>query len=125
MSILKAYCIHCASEAGDNGFECDWCADLPHVEAFSRVYFDSVEFLSECPHCKRANQNASWDGRILCVSCMTEYVCNNPEDDGLERTDEGLILEECSNCHEIKPWNYGISRKTKEHVCDECESKLV
>jgi hypothetical protein len=80
MSILKASCVHCASDAGRNGFECSSCAELPHVKTAEMTFADdSVIYVSECPNCKRANKNASWDGLMLCDGCQTEYVCLNPD----------------------------------------------
>lgn len=83
MAYLQAYCIHCASKAGNDGTQCDRCANLPHVSAHaSRLGEDgeAEEFRSHCPKCQHPKLSPSWDGLLMCKGCGSEYVCSDPED---------------------------------------------
>lgn len=89
MSILQAYCIHCTSKAGRDGFQCSGCSELPHVvPSIIEDGHGKQEFKSACPNCGAFTFAPSWDGLLLC-KCGTEYVCSDPEE---TEADAGAIV---------------------------------
>jgi hypothetical protein len=85
MSILEAYCNKCTARAGENGYECDRCAKLPHVKPIRGSVkpcnkYGGMGGKARCPKCR--NVIDCVPGNLeLCEKCDTEFVSVDPERD--------------------------------------------
>ena len=83
MSILEAILNKCTALAGDNGYECNRCAKLPHVKPIRGSLkpcnkYGGIKGNSKCPKCRRVIECVP--GNLeYCEKCKTEFVSVDEE----------------------------------------------
>ena len=78
--IGEAYCNKCASLAGDNGYECDRCAALPHANPEREEDEGETLFYCKCPFCGFRDLVSVPGNLEMCGKCSEEYVSVDPDE---------------------------------------------